>query len=60
MIVTERDEKVVWYINNILAGSATVINAVGSFQNTPKKFIVVVLKPQQALSIKKKIKEIDF
>ena len=59
MIVTERDEKVVWYINNILAGSATVINAVGSFQNTPKKFIVVVLKPQQALSIKKKIKEID-
>lgn len=59
MIVTEEDEKVVWYINNILAQSATVINAVGSFQNTAKKFIVVVLKPQQALSIKKNIKEID-
>ncbi len=59
MIVTERDDEVVWYINNVLAGSATVINAVGSFQNTAKKFIVVVLNPQQALLIKKNVKEID-
>lgn len=48
MIVTEEDEKVCEYINNVLAVSATVLDAVGSFQNKAKRFIVVVLNPQQA------------
>lgn len=59
MIVTERGEKVCGYINNELVGSATVINAIGSFQSKAKKFIIVVLKPQQASLLKKYIKKID-
>ncbi len=59
MIVTERGEEVCGYINNNLAGSATVMNAIGSFQGIAKKFIIVVLKPQPASLLKKNIKKID-
>lgn len=59
MIVTERCEEVCGYINNELAGSATVMNAIGSFQGREKNFIIVVLKPQPASLLKKNIKKID-
>lgn len=59
MIVTEEDEKVCEYINNVLAVSATVLDAVGSFQNKAKRFIVVVLSPQQASLLKNNIKKFD-
>ena len=59
MIVTEKREKVCGYINNELEGSATVMNAIGSFQGGEKNFIIVVLKPQLASLLKKNIKNID-
>ena len=59
MVVTEQGDMVCEYINNELVGSATVINAIGSFQSKAKKFIIVVLKPQQAALLKKNIKSFD-
>ena len=59
MVVTEQGDTVCEYINNELVGSATVINAIGSFQSKAKKFIIVVLKPQQAALLKKNIKSFD-
>lgn len=59
MIVTEQHQNICEYINNELAGSATIMNATGSFEGISKKFIVAVLKPQQASSLKKNINKYD-
>ena len=59
MIVTEQGAEVCGYIKNVLAGSATVMNATGTFGDTEKIFIIVVLKPQHASLLKKNVKKID-
>lgn len=58
MIVTKNEGEILSYINNELSACATVLDAVGSYNNRNSKFIMVVLEPKKASNLKKTIKRL--
>ena len=59
LIVTQQEKSVCEYINNTILECATVMDSVGSFENTDNKLVLVVLDRKKAVLLKKMIKKID-
>jgi len=59
LIVTQQEKSVCEYINNTILECVTVMDSVGSFENTDNKLVLVVLDRKKAVLLKKMIKKID-
>ena len=59
LIVTQQEKSVCEYINNTILECATVMDSVGSFENTDNKLVLVVLDRKKAVLLKKMIKKFD-
>ena len=59
LIVTENSEKICEYIHSKLNANATLVNSVGAYSNKENRFIIAVLTPKKAATLKKKIKRMN-
>ncbi|MDD4125843.1 MAG: YitT family protein [Eubacteriales bacterium] len=59
IIVTTKSDEICDYIMKIMHHGATVSDAEGAFTHTGKKLVMVACKRAEALSLRKKVKEID-
>lgn len=58
-VVTDKQDEVGNFITNVFHRSATVFKGIGVYTKEPKTMIVAVVRKREAVSLKKKILEID-